>query len=119
MSLRNAYEQIVKDLNEILAEMAPPEVTSATGIPKIDLADLDEAGWTSYKTKQPAKPGEAAWIKNPAHFTTFEAPQVIYELVKGLTQAKGNRLQLGNCTYFFSGEKKFVTRQPVKTEKAR
>jgi len=119
IALRNGLTQIVEELNEVLAEMAPPEATSATGIPKIDLGELEAAGWTSYATKEAAKEGEAGWIKNPAHFTTFEAPQVIYELVKALNKAKGHRLQLGVMTYFFSGEKKFISRQPAKQEKAR
>lgn len=119
LALRNGFAQIVEELNEVLSTMAPPEVTSATGIPKIELADLEAAGWTSYATKEPAKEGEAGWIKNPAHFTTFEAPPVIFELVKAMEKVKGHRVQLGAMTYFYSGEKKFITRQPAKKESAK
>lgn len=125
--VRDGLAQAVDGLNEVLREIEPtafreagteqPDVTE--DIPRIDLADLEAAGWTSYATKNPAKEGEAGWIKNPAHFTSFEPPQVIFELVKALTKAKGNRLTLGAMTYFFSGEKKFVSRQPAKREKAR
>ena len=119
LALRDGLKQILDELNKILDEMAPPETRSATGIPKIDIADLNAAGWTSYDTKKPAKEGEAAWIKNPAHFTSFEAPQVIFELVKAMTRSKGERLVLGDMEYFFSGEKKFLSRRPAKQEKAR
>lgn len=119
LALRGGLTQIVEELNKVLNELAPPETRSALGIPKIDLADLATARWITYKTKQPAEVNEAAWIKNPAYFTDFEAPPVILELVKALHKTEKKRLQLGDMEYFFSGEDKFVSRRPAKTEKAR
>ena len=119
LALRDGLQQIVDELNKILDELAPPETRSALGIPKIDIADLNAAGWTDYQTKAAAEPGTAAWIKNPAHFTSYEPPQVVFELVKAMTKAKGERLVLGDMEYFFSGEKKFLSRRPAKKEKAR
>lgn len=123
LALRNGYALIVQELNKVLGEMAPPGAGGppavSEDVPEIDLGELATAGWTSYKTKQPAEASEPAWIKNPAHFTTFEPPQVIYELVKALEASKGHRLQLGDMEYFYSGEKKFLSRRPAKQEKAR
>ena len=116
--LRNGLTQIVEELNQILGDMAPPETRSALGIPKIDLADLATAGWTTYHTKQPAEVSEAAWIKNPAYFTDFEAPPVVLELVKALNKTEKKTLRLGDMDYFFSGEGKFLSRRPAKKEKA-
>ena len=95
----------------------PPEVMSAQGIPKIDLGELDAAPWLTYQTKEPAKPGKAAWMKNPVHFTEFEAPPVVLELVEALKHTPKERLQLGDVEYFFSGEGKFISRRPVKVKK--
>lgn len=119
VALRNGFAQIADDLTKILEEMAPPETRSALGIPKIDIADLNAADWTSYATKKEAKDGEAGWLKNPAHFTSYEPPQVVFELVKALTKSKGHRLVLGDMEYFFSGEKKFLSRRPAKKESAK
>jgi len=90
-------------------------------IPEIDLAELDACPWQTYK-KQPAKPGHVAWIKNPTHFEHFDAPPVLWELVKALEGAKDRTLVLGACEYSFSGKNDlqdhFLSRKPVKTESA-
>ena len=119
LALRSGLTQIVEELNKVLDELAPPETRSALGIPKIDLADLATAGWTTYHTKQPAEVSEAAWLKNPAYFTDFEAPPVVLELVKALKKTEKKRLKLGDMEYFFSGEEKFLSRRPAKKEKAK
>lgn len=97
----------------------PPEAMSALGIPNIDIAELDACEWQTYK-KEPAKPGQAAWIKNPAYFTQFEAPPVLLELVEALKRTKDEKLVLGDMTYSFSGKgdmkDAFVSRKPAKRE---
>jgi len=118
IALRNAAVMIAEECNAILAEQGPPEIVSATGIPRIDLAELDAAPWLTYKTKQPADPGTPAWIYNPAFFEKVELPQVIIELQKALNKSDTKSLQLGDMEYFFSGEGKFIGRRPAKKEKA-
>ena len=119
LALRDGLQQTLDELNKILEELAPPGTGTPGDIPHIDLADLDAAGWTSYKTKNPAQPGEPAWIKNPVHFTSYEAPPVILELIKAMARVKPQRLQLGDMEYFFSGEGKFLSRRPAKKESAK
>lgn len=119
IALRDAAALLVEECNAILQEQAPPEAMSATGIPRIDLADLDAAPWTSYRTKEVAEPGEPAWVKNPAYFETAELPQVIIELQKALNKTENKRLRLGDMEYFLSGEGKFITRRPAKKEEAK
>ena len=119
LALRNGLQQIVDELNKILEELAPPGTGTPGDIPRIDLAELEAAGWTSYQTKQAAQPGEAGWIKNPVHFTSYEAPPVILELIKAMARIKPKRLQLGDMEYFFSGEGKFLSRRPAKKESAK
>lgn len=113
LAVRNGLTQIVEQLNTVLEEMG----SSEPWIPNIDLAELDAAPWTTYRTKTPAKPGSAAWIKNPVHFTQFEAPSVVLELVKALQHTPEKKLTLGDMEYFFSGEEKFISRRPVKVKK--
>lgn len=113
LALREGLTLIVEQLNEVLATYAP-EMGPERGIPKIDLGDLDAAPWLTYHTKVRAEPGTAAWMKNPTHFTQFEAPPVIHELVKAIKRSPGERLQLGAMEYGFSGERKFLSRRPVK-----
>ncbi len=88
-------------------------------IPEIDLAELDECPWLTYK-KNPAGPGKAAWIKNPAHFEHFDAPKVLWELVKAMEGEKDHKLVLGDMEYVFGGkEGQFINRKPTKMERAR
>jgi len=77
-------------------------------IPRIDLAELEELPWTNYQTKQPAKPGEAGWI-----FSNAEGAE---ELVKAL-EARDGKLELAEYIFRFSGDKRFISRSPVKTKK--
>jgi hypothetical protein len=75
-------------------------------VPKLDLAELDQLPWTTYKTKEPAKEGEAGWI-----FANTEGAE---ELVKAMQKREG-KLELGAYEYRFSGkEKQFIARKPVK-----
>lgn len=99
----------------------PAEATSGLGVPKIDLANLDECPWQTYQ-KKPAKPVQPAWIKNPVQFTGWkDPPKVLIELVKALHKTADKKLVLGDMEYSFSGKDKdtekprpmFVSRQPV------
>jgi hypothetical protein len=101
-------EQIV---NSWLREPPLPTVD----IPHIDLAELDACPWTTYQTKEPAKPSQSAWVKNPGMFTDWkDAPNVLLTLVKAVKKSPGEKLVLGEMEYSFSGEGKFVSRKPVK-----
>jgi DNA uptake protein ComE-like DNA-binding protein len=97
MSLEGILDQWLS-----LSVEAKPEAQ----IPKIDLAELDELPWTTYKTKEPAKEGEAGWI--------FANTKGAEELAKAMQKCEG-KLELGAYEYRFSGkEKNFITRKPVK-----
>ncbi|MEM2093569.1 MAG: hypothetical protein QXE16_04725 [Candidatus Bathyarchaeia archaeon] len=93
-------------LEGILDQWLSVEVKPETEIPKLDLAELDGLPWTAYKTKEPAKEGEAGWI--------FANTKGAEELVKAMQRSEG-KLALGLYEYRFSGkEKQFITRKPVK-----
>jgi len=98
-AVRMSLEDI---LDQWLSVEAKPEVE----VPKLDLTELDKLPWTAYKTKEPAKEGEAGWI-----FTNTEGAE---ELVKAMEKYEG-KLELGAYEYRFSGkEKQFIARKPVK-----
>jgi hypothetical protein len=90
-------------------------------IPQVDIGELNACEWVTFKTKQPAKPGQAAWIKNPVEFTSWtNPPNVLLELVKAMKRSSDEKLVLGDMKYVFSGDKKqFIQRKPVKTETAK
>jgi hypothetical protein len=89
--------------------LVPVSRAEAEQIPQIDLAQLEELPWTSFQTKQPAKPGEAGWI-----FSNTEGAE---ELVKAL-EAKEGKLELAEYIFRFSGDQKqFISRSPVKGKK--
>jgi len=127
--LRNNLAQALEELNGILEQLAPKEARiekasknlkqppAREEIPQIDLAELDDADWISYATKKRAKPGEAAWLKNPEQFQNVSAPPVINELLAALKRCSTKRLPLGDMEYFLSGEGKFISRNPAKKEK--
>jgi hypothetical protein len=89
-------------LDQWLSVEAKPEVE----VPKLDLAELDKLPWTAYKTKEPAKEGEAGWI--------FANTKGAEELVKAMQKCEG-KLELGAYEYRFSGKDgQFIARKPVK-----
>jgi len=93
-------------LESILDKWLSVEAKPEGEIPKLDLAELDQLPWTTYKTKEPAKEGEAGWI--------FANTKGAEELVKAMQKCEG-KLELGAYEYRFSGkEKNFITRKPVK-----
>ena len=104
-------EQIV---NSWLRE---PPVTHVD-VPDIDIAELDKCPWTTYQDKQPAKPGQAAWVRNPGLTNWKDAPAVLFTLVNALNMASDHKLVLGEMEYAFSGKDDvkdhFVSRKPVK-----
>lgn len=115
MAIATKLEELDKCYGELPAEVKA-EIES---IPRIDLADLEELPWMKWEKDEqgnrvPAGPGEAGWIKNPAYFTSLEAPPVQLELVKALTKA-GGKLELGEYKFTFSGsDKQFMARRPIK-----
>jgi hypothetical protein len=67
--------------------------------------DVANLPWKSYKTKQDARPEEAAWI--------FRSTKGAKPLVATL-KAKG-RIEIGDMEYSFSGrENQFISRNPTK-----
>lgn len=127
LAIRNGLTLTVEELNKVLKSVEPRTFekprAALKGIPRIDLANLEDAGWLDYKTKEPAAKGQPAWMKNPVHFTQFEPPPVIFELVKALKKSPEEKLQLGEYEYSFSGKgdmaRHFLARRPFKPEKAR
>jgi hypothetical protein len=120
-------EQLVRSWLSAEVSSAPPESKAPKprreDIPHIDIGELNECEWQTYK-KEPAKLGQAAWIKNPVEFTSWkDAPNVLMQLSKAISRSPDGKLVLGDMEYAFSGkgemEKHFISRTPVKTESAR
>lgn len=113
------YVQRAKEIRKTYGELPHTTKASIETVPRIDLAELEELPWTTWKKDEkgnrvPAGEGEAGWIKNPAYFTGFEAPAVQLELVKALKKTSG-KLELGHHTFKFSGkDDMFVARYPKK-----
>lgn len=104
-------EQIV---NQWLHEPPLPSID----VPDIDLAELDKCPWTTYQTKEPAKPNQAAWVKNPEEFKDWkDAPNMLFTLVKALKKSPDKKLTLGTMTYELSGKDEmknhFISRKPT------
>lgn len=96
-------------IDQWLQELTIPEAA----IPDLDLADLDELPWKTYKTKEPAEPGHSGWMRNPLKWDNFDDP-VAVDLAKALTRT-GGKLELGEYVYRLSGkEKQFIGRRAIK-----
>jgi len=113
LAVRDGLSQIVEQLNGVLKEIAPE-----TGIPKVDLAEIAELPWISYKTKQPcASASEPGWIFNDPSKLSKETQRYVFdELVKTIEGA-GGKIQLGDMLFTFSGppddKKMFISRRPA------
>ena len=102
--------------------LAEPSLPSAE-IPQIDIGELNACEWLTFK-KQPAKPGQAAWVKNPVEFTSWQnPPNVLLQLAKAMKRSPDEKLVLGDMEYSFSGKgdmkNHFISRRPLKTETAK
>jgi len=96
---------------------APEGPIPLNDIPDLDLAELETAGWQTYQ-KNPCKPGQAGWVKNPVEFTSWkDPPQVLLRLVKAIHKTPEKELVLGDMVYFLKS--KFINRKPIKQESAR
>jgi hypothetical protein len=102
--------------------LAEPTLPHAE-IPQIDIGELNACEWLTFK-KEPAKPGQAAWVKNPIEFTSWtNPPNVLLQLAKAMKRSTDEKLVLGDMEYSFSGKgdmkNHFISRKPVKTETAK
>lgn len=92
-------------------------------IPQIDIGELNACEWQTFK-KEPARPGQAAWVKNPIAFSSWkDPPNVLLQLVKAMKRSPDEKLVLGDMEYSYSGKgdmaKHFISRRPTKTETAK
>jgi hypothetical protein len=120
VKIRKIVDNVIAYLTEY--EKILEKDLHAPGIPQIDLAELDQAPWFDYKTKQQAEPGTAAWTKNPAGWPGLQLPEVLVELSKALTKLPDHTLILGLMEYDLSkpdakGASRFINRKPAKKEK--
>jgi len=92
----------------------PPE--KPEWIPKLDIAEINALVWTTYKTKERAQPGQAAWcFADPERHDNPEHRPIVQELVKAIEASKDGKLELGDMVYTFSGsENQFISRRPLK-----
>lgn len=109
--------QHVQEIERTYHEAPREAQAEIEAISRIDLEELEKLPWTQWKkdaqgNRIPAKQGEPGWLKNPAYFTSLEAPPVQLDLVKAIKKA-GGRLELGEYVFQFSGDNNmFVTRRP-------
>jgi len=108
-----ARDWALSQIDQWLTQPSAPE-----WIPKLDIADVDGLVWTSYKTKERAKPGEAAWtFSDPERHDDPEKRRTVRELSRAI-QTCGGRLELGDMIYSFSGsENQFISRRPSPKKK--
>ena len=90
--------------------------TAPEYIPQLDIGEINDLLWTTYKTKERAQPSQAAWtFSDPARHGKREDERVVEELVKAIRASENEKLQLGDMEYSFSGaEKQFISRRPAK-----
>lgn len=116
----NLHDQAIAFLTEY--EMILKKDLPGPEIPQIDLAELDQAPWFDFQTKQQAQPGTAAWTKNSAAWPGLQLPEVLVELSKALAKLPDHKLVLGLMEYDLSkpdekGASRFIQRKPAKKEK--
>jgi hypothetical protein len=85
-----------------------PEVGA---IPRFDVASLDALPWKK-RNKQPAEPGEFAWLFGPGSRDGTE--QGAEWLVKVIQATKDGNLVIGNMEYSLVKEGAFLQRKPLK-----
>jgi hypothetical protein len=82
----------------------------APHIPKLDIAKINALPWKK-RNKEPAKPGEFAWLFGPGSRDGTE--RGAEKLVNAIKKA-GGKLVIGDCEYSLVKEDVFVQRKPVR-----
>lgn len=121
--VRDIVEKAKAEAEQLVRSWLTEPALPATGIPQVDIDELNACEWLTFK-KEPAKPGQAAWVKNPIEFTNWaNPPNVLLQLAKALKRGPDEKLVLGDMEYSFSGKgdmkNHFISRRPVKTETAK
>ena len=121
--IKDIVEKAKAEAEQLVQSWLTEPALPAAGIPQIDIAELDACEWQTFQ-KQPAKPGQVAWAKNPVEFTSWkDPPNVLLQLAKAISKSPDGKLVLGNMVYEFSGKddlkNHFINRKPVKTETAK
>ena len=76
-------------------------------IPNIDLAEIEDNPWKTFKSKRPAKKGEAGWL--------FSNTKGVEPLADALKHSHDHKLNLGSYEFRLSGDKnQFIQRRPLK-----
>jgi len=96
-----------------LSSGRPPAPAPVKPLPQLDPDELEKLPWKTYRTKETAKPGEAAWTMRDT-----KGAEALVDLLE--KQGKEVRVQIGTQNYVvkFSGDKKqFLGRAPIKEVK--
>jgi len=101
----DGVEKVRIDLEQhLMAWLSEPTLPH---IPNLDMAQIEQLPWKTYKDKMPCTPGEAGWI-----FTNTEGAE---ELVKAIKGSSKEKLDTPQYQFTFSGkEKQFIGRRPMK-----
>jgi len=91
--------------DDFLAQAEMPHV------PQLDTAEINALPWKK-RNKEPANPGEFAWLFGPGSRGGTE--QGAEKLVDAIKKA-GGKLVIGDCEYSMVKEDAFVQRRPVKS----
>ena len=91
-------------------DLEAPEVAA---IPRLDIADVDALSWKK-RNKEPAEPGEFAWLFGPGSRGGTE--QGAEGLVKAIQATTDGKLALGDMEYSIVKDGAFVQRKPVKKD---
>ena len=79
-------------------------------IPELDTAEMNELPWKK-RNKEPAKPGEFAWLFGPDSRSGTEAgAEKLVDAIEGA----GGTLVLGDMEYALVKDRVFIQRKPVK-----
>ena len=121
--VRDIVEKAKAEAEQLVRSWLSEPSLPPAEIPQVDIGELNACEWLTFK-KEPAKPGQAAWVKNPVEFTSWtNPPNVLLQLVKAMKRSPDEKLVLGDMEYSFSGKgemaKHFISRKPVKTETAK
>jgi hypothetical protein len=87
-----------------------PEVEVAK-IPQLDTAELDALPWKK-RNREPAKPGEFAWLFGPGSQSGTE--KGAEKLVEAIKASKDGKLVIGDMEYTLVKDEAFIQRKPVK-----
>lgn len=111
-STEKGFREALLRAEQLIDSWLEAAEAEASKTPQLDVSELNALPWKNPK-REPAKPGEFAWLFGPGSQSgTEKGAEKLVEAIKNA----GGKLVLGDMEYTLVKNEAFIQRKPVKKE---